>query len=498
MRKVLLGILILVLVIVAYFVSNIATREYKAWEIDPEYALNEAMGGSKIYTAAASIITKWTGKEPVKLENWRAFEPKETDKNQILFIFSQQLRTEAAQDKLLDWVAQGNHLVTPIEIASELKNYIDEESDDDEYEDEDSVKPSANAFGLGSRLNVVQTQDYKHLPIRVLAKNNKLKPHPLCIKESQDRENAWKAVGDPLTFSSKQYANKTLPQLREIAEEELKAAERKQRVSQNYYMINSLIRCTLRLNEGRLPEGQTMFVSTNSVGVRSKSLLYFGKGKPIFEGTSPTGSDIIKVAHGKGSVTFVSNSSLFKNPNVPTEEENTIRQFDHAWLLTYLVQGKDKIMFLPKAKDFIQKQKTNPSLLGKMIKDAPELTAAIFLLGILFIWQKAWRHGPVLAPVNLSRRRLEEHFSAQGEFVRRHSGLKTLLQQLQDDLWHRIGKRIPNITQLPIDRKTEELKRLTGLSSADLMYLLKPLPTKLSPFDLVKYVISLQKIRNKL
>lgn len=482
MRKIFRGILLLLVAVViavgVYISNNLVTRENKVWEQSTQYA--SLLGEDKIYAATEKILTKWTGKAPKKLKNWRDFEPKASDQNQLLFIFKQQLRTPTAQNKILDWVAQGNHLVSGVERRSEL---VDKKVD---------TKSLGEFTGLAGRLKVKKINS-ERLPPHVLVKNNQLKVHPLCIKERVQNEQAWRTIGEVTSVAAKTYANQTLQQLIDIRTTKEALLE-----YADIVLIGFLIRCTLHLNELKLPEGETMFVLAAGNSWGGEALAYFGTTAPIFTGKSPTGSDIIKIAYGKGTVTFINDSSLFTNPNIPTAEgRNTIRQFDHAWFLTYLSQGKSQILLLPKAKDFIEKN-SKPSLLTVLRQKTPELSVAILVLGLLFIWQKIWRHGTILAPLSLARCRLEEHFHAQGEFVHRNLGLTVLIAQLQDELWLHIARRIPNINTMPNAQKIEELKRLTKLSSIDLMYLLKPLPTKLSPFDLVKYVISLQKIRNKL
>ncbi len=512
---------IAIVIVSLVLVFTIEKRPYKKWEADPTQILLD-----NPFSAAQALLKK-SGHKTTVLNRWREFNPQKEDKDQLLIIGQQNLRTQPVHDQLLEWVGQGNHLVLPME-SIHLNNVVfalggqDQEDEDDESRAQLPLtatlgvvylKPNTATLSRDER-DVAQeemTEEDKRLGEEITRKRDALKvmpvqnidhqpPHPMCIKNIQAQLDARAQE----TGAKKMTLAEVLPEsamsigkLRELIPQE----DRKVLYNMPGYTVEAmqaqLIFCSENLTSVALPEKKNILLQLNNS--QRRTLGYIGDAQPLFEGKNTSGTQIIRIPYQKGTVTIVPENGLsfLRDPNVPTIDTDSIQQFDHAYFLAYIGQNKSQVLFLSKALDYTVEQ-PSPSLIKMLYKKAPELLACLVLFSILFIWMQVYRNGPVLAQMNLARRNLKEHFHAQGEFLRRHLDARVIVRQLQDDIWHHVQNRLPNIRNQTIDIQKKELSRLTGLNESAFSRLFMTVPERINPTELMSYIIALQKIRNAL
>ena len=103
-------------------------------------------------------------------------------------------------------------------------------------------------------------------------------------------------------------------------------------------------RCSFYINSIKLSEGKTLYFDNNHYG----RLLQPRAGSQVmFQGENRmSGSQIVRVRHGEGSLTFSNTTSWLKNPEYPPRADSGLKLYDHAYLVSYLAQGKSKIVLL--------------------------------------------------------------------------------------------------------------------------------------------------------
>ncbi len=524
-------LVILIILIALTLLLTVKTRPYPAWDTDVVHALKD-----KPYSAAQTFLEQ-SGHKVSVLKNFNEFKPKSQDQNQLLVVFKQNLRTQKGQDKLLDWVGQGNHLLIPMEDYFASLSALDFEKDDSEKDINDLAElPLTSVLGVAhgkvaqnaqktplSREEVdpdwtdIEDDEYdENEPQSSTAKEDFLKqvdalgiqkqrniddqkPLSACIQSLDKRLQADAAVTVDkkkiVTLEQVYTPGQTIGQLKALWKDE---AETK--ASPLTFLSEKMDLVTCSENMVTLPlSSDKMIQLLFNQEVNKLSLVYVGKEKPLLEGKNTYGTQLIRVPYKKGSITIIPKSyrSFLIDPILPTHDTNSVRQFDHAYFLAYLSQGKSEVFFLPRALDYIQKQ-PKPSLLKALYQKAPELLMVLIVFMLLFVWMQMYRNGPILAQLNTARRNLKEHFHAQGEFLRRHVDSNVLIGQLQDDIWQKVQRRLPNIKNLPIDMQKKELARLTRLNESTFSTLLMPMNNRISILELMRYIIALQKIRNKL
>ena len=201
-----------------------------------------------------------------------------------------------------------------------------------------------------------------------------------------------------------------------------------------------------------------------------------------FSANSATSSHLMQLDLGKGRVTVITDSDLWKTP--------AIGKHDNAWLLWYLNQGTAVTLLFNSDFD---------NLLTLLLRYFPQALVALFALVILVIWHASLRSGPLQPPAPKARRQLQEHLKASADFLLRRSGHATLLQALQRDILRAARKRHPGFEHLGSDEQWRALEHLTRQPSHVISQALGPIPTKrLSSADFSRQVACLQTLRNAL
>ncbi|MGH8447963.1 DUF4350 domain-containing protein [Pseudomonas sp.] len=201
-----------------------------------------------------------------------------------------------------------------------------------------------------------------------------------------------------------------------------------------------------------------------------------------FSANSAKSSHLMQLDLGQGHVTVVTDSDLWKTPN--------IGKHDNAWLLWYLNQNTDVTLLFNHDVD---------NLLTLLARYFPQALVALVALAALTLWRAGMRQGPIQPPAPKARRQLQEHLKASADFLLRRGGQGALLQALQRDILRTARNRHPGFEHLDTAAQWQVLEHLTRQSSHAISQALGPLPRKrLSSADFSRQVTCLQTLRNAL
>ncbi|MGY2175444.1 MULTISPECIES: DUF4350 domain-containing protein [Pseudomonas] len=201
-----------------------------------------------------------------------------------------------------------------------------------------------------------------------------------------------------------------------------------------------------------------------------------------FSANSSRSSHLMQLDLGEGSVTVITDSDLWKTPN--------IGKHDNAWLLWYLNQGTAVTLLFNSDFD---------DLFTLLMRYFPQALIALISLIALALWRAGMRQGPTRSPTSNARRQLQEHLKASADFLLRRSGQGTLLQALQRDILRAARHRHPGFEHLDSAAQCRVLEHLTRQPLHVISQALDPLPQKrLSSADFSRQVACLQTLRNAL
>lgn len=201
-----------------------------------------------------------------------------------------------------------------------------------------------------------------------------------------------------------------------------------------------------------------------------------------FSANSAKATHLMQLNFGRGKVTVITDSELWKTPNIGLH--------DDAWLLLYLTQGTDVTLLFNSDVD---------DLFSLLIHYFPQALAALAAIIALGLWRAGMRQGPIRLPAPKARRQLQEHLKASADFLLRRCGQSRLLQALQRDILHTAQHRHPGFEHLTPPQQWQVLERLTRQPILIISQVLGPLPAKrLSSADFSRQVACLQTLRNAL
>lgn len=210
--------------------------------------------------------------------------------------------------------------------------------------------------------------------------------------------------------------------------------------------------------------------------------LYDAGSKAHAWANSPGATHMLQLRHGDGLVTALTDSRIWQN--------NSIDQYDHAWLLWYLTQDRDVTLVYSTRHD---------NLLQLLLRHFPEALTALLLTLLLGAWHLAQRHGPLQQPAAPGQRQLQEHLRGSADFLYRHAGQQHLLHRLQEDLRRQARRRHAAFDSLPYSEQCRLLQTLSGLPAERVEQALRPTPdTRLSSAEFTRQVSCLQSLRNAL
>ena len=206
------------------------------------------------------------------------------------------------------------------------------------------------------------------------------------------------------------------------------------------------------------------------------------KHQAQFSANSARSSHLMQLNLGQGRVTVVTDSELWKIPD--------IGRHDNAWLLWYLNQGTAVTLVANSDVD---------DLLTLLWRYFPQALVALIALVALALWYAGMRQGPVQPPAPKARRQLQEHVKASADFLLRRSGQGSLLHALQRDILRAARRRHPGFEHLDNAQQCQVLEHLTRQPSDIISLALNPLPAKRrSSADFSRQVACLQTLRNAL
>lgn len=191
---------------------------------------------------------------------------------------------------------------------------------------------------------------------------------------------------------------------------------------------------------------------------------------------------LLQLSHGHGLVTVLNDFQLWNN--------QSIRRYDHAWLLWYLSQETQVLLLNAPA------QKGLLALLWQYYAWACLLLISLLVLGA---WYAAPRFGPFSSVEHNVRRRLAEHLYASAAFNLRYNGQRSLLTVLQKDIQLRAQQRHPGFAQLAVAQQWQVLQQLSRQPITLIAQCMRPAPhKKLSAHAFTLHVQRLQQLRNAL
>lgn len=218
------------------------------------------------------------------------------------------------------------------------------------------------------------------------------------------------------------------------------------------------------------------------IGFDDEFHLYDSRNLAQSWANSEAATHMMQLPWGNGLITVMTDPWIWQNAH--------IGEYDNAWLLWYITQDSDVTLLYRADKE---------SLVTLMARYFPETLAAAALLLALWLWQSAQRLGPQLPSPATGRRQLSEHLRASAEFIRRHTGLASLITLLQKDIQQHARRRHPGFERLPVAEQWQLLGRLARLSAHEISQSMRPLTSeKLSPIDFTRRVAHLQRIRKAL
>ena len=250
----------------AWVAANTVSETRKIWQND---ALAQEVMQGRLFA-----VQKFLAKQAPALpqQSWRrwqsaAKEGGNTAAPVLLWVENVDRARAEDYDELLDWVAAGNHAVLPL---LDEKDRVDAATAADAANEDGLMNAQQYQQWLAARLGV-------HVSKAVVAKNNAAAVSPACQAAENQRQQAARATNH-------REDNKAAPQ--------------------------RLAECAQQLNQIRLPEGRTLAWMAPAT---QTMLLDSGK-TALWQGEGASGSHIVRVAYGQGSVVLLSNWDALAAP----------------------------------------------------------------------------------------------------------------------------------------------------------------------------------------
>ncbi|MFD1244690.1 DUF4350 domain-containing protein [Paralysiella testudinis] len=428
----------------AWVAANTVSETRKIWQND---ALAQEVMQGRLFA-----VQKFLAKQAPALpqQSWRrwqsaAKEGGNTAAPVLLWVENVDRARAEDYDELLDWVAAGNHVVLPL---------LDEESSAD----------AASEVDTGAEGGLMNAQQYRQwlasrLGVRIgtaAAANNKTGAVPAaCQAAENQRQQAARATNH-------REDNKAAPQ--------------------------RLAECAQQLNQIRLPEGRTLAWMAPAT---QTMLLNSGK-TALWQGEGASGSHIVRVAYGQGSVVLLSNWDALAAPQYPPADVSGLNQYDHAYLAAYLAQDKSAVWFV--------RQLGSPPPIDtapawwRLWQAEPLLMGALVLLVAAGVWYLSMRMGALRQLPVPQERYLSEHLAAQGQFLARKPLRGAQLQWLQQQLWQQWQQQWAHWAQMDGQARMQAVCRHTGAPPAVVRLWLQPVPPQPTAAQWLAYLRSHQRI----
>lgn len=138
-----------------------------------------------------------------------------------------------------------------------------------------------------------------------------------------------------------------------------------------------------------------------------------------------------------------------------------------------------------------------PSLWALIWRNGPFVVLGFGASLLLWLWSRAPKFGPSVAPDSLARRSILEHVRAAGNFAWRNRSAADLVASSTAAILHEAERRHPGISRLAPQAQAQQLARMTGMRDS---YLFDALFNQdhTSHRDFTRLMKVLQRIRKNL
>jgi len=170
----------------------------------------------------------------------------------------------------------------------------------------------------------------------------------------------------------------------------------------------------------------------------------------LFRIGDESGAYLLQYGWGEGWLTVLTDLSVFDNER--------LMEADHAEFFWQLMgAGADS------GSIWLQYTRQVPSLLELLLRHAwmPLLGGTLALAA--WLWQRAWRFGPLLVSTEAGRRSLLDHVQASGRFLWRRQLAAVLLAAVRRRSQRRLARRVPGWRKLGDDERAVHAARLARL-----------------------------------
>lgn len=192
---------------------------------------------------------------------------------------------------------------------------------------------------------------------------------------------------------------------------------------------------------------------------------------------------IASYALGQGRVTLI--------PSIRWLDNEHLIYPDHARLLTALIDADRGTVYL-------QQRVAAGGLLGWLWRQAPALWLAALLFGLLWIWSRMPRLGPVMEPAPGENTQIREHLLATARFDWRHNQARNLIAAMREERSQRCTQRFPDWRQLDTPSRAARLAALCPDGTAEQMRWLLNIEGFTRPEPLIAYVALHNKLMHAL
>lgn len=294
------------------------------------------------------------------------------DKDALL-ILNTRLIPEPYHEKLMDWVADGGHLIVT------AQNYWSEDY-------AESGDPFLDQLGV-EMYDVIE----------------------------EEVEAIGQSAGEALQEMMSETEAEINEALNENADDEAKTTEAAQCDVYGYSRLTLL----------NYAENYAESYAENHADQRQPLQVQFGSFAHLYDASGNAltpdiyyPNQLLQYPVGQGMITTLTSHQMWSNSN--------IGWYDHAYFLWLLVQNAEKVWFI-----FDRDSDSLFSLMGEHLLEP--MSAGLLLLA-LWLWYRAKRFGPIRPEPQLARRSLMEHLLASARFNWRHQQIQPMVQKQREDI----------------------------------------------------------------
>lgn len=186
---------------------------------------------------------------------------------------------------------------------------------------------------------------------------------------------------------------------------------------------------------------------------------------------------------GKGLMTVMVDTDIWMN--------DSIGDYDHAFLLWYLVGGSPNVWLVV--------SNDSDDLLTLLWRSAKYWMMGLIAMLLIWGWRRWVRFGPLIPDPTADRRQLREHLDAEARFSWQQKQMEPLLKAVRDDIWLRLSQQHGVQNHSP-DQHDSALQKLAEISqhNADKVRTAMTCAVPVKELQWVELISDLQTIRNAL